>query len=257
MNFYETISVITGAGSGIGEATARRLAKEGSQVVLVGRTEEKLVKVANEINQSFPDMAEVFVADVTDENSVKALAEYVEKKHGDLHVLINNAGGSHQSKIGNLSSEEWDRVFVQNVRSTFLTSKWLGNVMISAANKGTARKNRAIVNIASLSGHKAGAQIPHYSSSKAAVINLTKALANEYAPHGIRVNSVSPGFVETPLTEKGLQNTRFVDAIKRNTALRRVGRPDEIANVITFIASSEASYMTGSDVLVDGGWLIN
>jgi 3-oxoacyl-[acyl-carrier protein] reductase len=83
-----------------------------------------------------------------------------------------------------------------------------------------------------------------------------KALAKEYAPYGIRVNSISPGFVETPLTEKGLQNTRFLETIKQHTALKRVGRPDEIANVIAFLDSSESSYMTGSDVLVDGGWLI-
>jgi len=88
------------------------------------------------------------------------------------------------------------------------------------------------------------------------VINLTKSLALELAPYGIRVNSVSPGFVETPLTEQGLQNERFVKAIERNTALGRVGTPEEIASVIAFLASSEASYMTGSDVLVDGGWLI-
>lgn len=122
--------------------------------------------------------------------------------------------------------------------------------------RNKARKDRAIVNVASLSGHKAGAHIPHYSASKAAVINFSRALANEYAPYGIRVNSVSPGFVETPLTEKGLQNTRFLESIQRNTALRRVGQPAEIANVIAFLASSEASYITGSDVLVDGGWLI-
>jgi 3-oxoacyl-[acyl-carrier protein] reductase len=126
----------------------------------------------------------------------------------------------------------------------------------AAENDGEFSKNRSIVNVASLSGHQAGAHIPHYSSAKAGVINFTKALALELSNYGVRVNSVSPGFVETPLTEQGLQNDQFVKAIKRNTALKRVGTPDEIANVIAFLGSSEASFMTGSDVLVDGGWLI-
>lgn len=256
--FSGCISVITGAGSGIGRATAIRLAKEGSKVILVGRTREKLMKVADEIHQIVPESARIYVADVTDEDDVVALAQYVKNTYGDLHVLINNAGGSYYSAISNLSVEEWDEVLALNLRSVFLVSKLLGNEMITAASieDSNNRKDRTIVNVASLSGYKAGAQIPHYSAAKAAVINFTKALAREYARYGIRVNSVSPGFVETPLTEKGLQNASFVEAIKRHTALRRVGRPDEIANVIAFLASSESSYMTGSDVLVDGGWLI-
>jgi 3-oxoacyl-[acyl-carrier protein] reductase len=126
----------------------------------------------------------------------------------------------------------------------------------SSGADGDFTQNRSIVNIASLSGHQAGAHIPHYSAAKAGVINFTRALALELAPFGIRVNSVSPGFAVTPLTEQGMKNEQFVKAIRRNTALGRAGEPGEIANVISFVASSEASYMTGSDVLVDGGWLI-
>src|SRR5690625_6215059 len=125
-------------------------------------------------------------------------------------------------------------------------------ILIDASEK----KDRAIVNIASLSGHKAGAKIPHYSTAKAGVIHFSKALAAELAPYGIRVNSVSPGFTETPLTEQGLRNDSFVKAIERHTALRSEEHTSEIANVIAFAASSEASYMTGTDLLVDGGWLI-
>ncbi len=256
MRFLETVSVVTGAGSGIGEATAKRLAREGAKVILVGRTEEKLRNVADQINSSQPDAAEVFAADVTIEEDVAALSEYIEKKHRDLHVIINSAGGSAQSKIRDITVEEWDRILALNLRSVFLVSKMLGNVMVLSASKEIKKKERAIVNVASLSGYKAGAHIPHYSSSKAAVINFTRALANEYAPFRIRVNSVSPGFVDTPLMEQGMKNPRFMEAIERNTALKRAGRPEEIANVIAFMASQEASYMTGSDVLVDGGWLI-
>ncbi|MEH7332475.1 SDR family NAD(P)-dependent oxidoreductase [Neobacillus drentensis] len=255
MRFSQTIALVTGAGSGIGRAAAVRLASEGAKVILVGRTRSKLEETAAEINQSSRiPLAEIFTADCTDVEDVEELAEYVQQHYGDLHVLVNNAGGSRHGKILEMSEQDWDWVQGVNLKSVFLVSKTLGKIMVEGAKKD--EHNRSIVNVASLSGHQAGAEIPHYSAAKAGVINFTRALALEMSQYGIRVNSVSPGFVETPLTERGLQNDRFVKAIQRNTALKRVGIPEEIANVIAFAASSEASYMTGTDLLVDGGWLI-
>ncbi|MFC7321739.1 SDR family NAD(P)-dependent oxidoreductase [Halobacillus campisalis] len=251
--FSGSTAVVTGAGSGIGEQTAIRLAAEGARVVLVGRTVSKLEKAAEQINSSLSEpVAEIFRADVTAEEDVEELAHFITQNYGTLHVLINNAGASGTSTILDLPASEWGRIQDTNAKSVFLVSKALGKIMID----NNSGENRAIINVASLSGHKAGAMIPHYSSSKAAVINFTKALAVEMAPHGVRVNSVSPGFAETPLTEEGLKNKRFEQAIVKNTALRRVGKPEEIANVISFAASKEASYMTGTDLLVDGGWMI-
>lgn len=258
MRFSQSVALITGAGSGIGKAAALLLANEGARVILAGRTRSKLEAVAHEINsvKRIP-VAEVFPVDVTVEEDVKELAEYVDQQFGDLHILINNAGGSIHSRILETAEQDWDDVQSVNLKSVFLVSKHLGKVMAEASSKeDNDPANRAIVNVASLSGHQAGAHIPHYSSAKAGVINLTKSLALELAPYQIRVNSVSPGFVETPLTEEGLQNEKFQKAIQRNTALKRVARADEIANVIAFAASMESSYMTGSDLLVDGGWLI-
>jgi meso-butanediol dehydrogenase / (S,S)-butanediol dehydrogenase / diacetyl reductase len=255
MRFLQMIALVTGAGSGIGKAVALRLAREGAKVILVGRTKTKLEETAREINRnSKTPMAEIFIADVTDAEDVRELADYLEEQYGDLHILVNNAGGSANTKILSMSEQEWDYVQDVNLKSVFLVSKALGKIM--AAGSEREERSRAIVNVASLSGHQAGAEIPHYSAAKAAVINFTKSLALELAPYSIRVNSVSPGFVETALTEKGLQNERFVRAIQKNTVLKRVGTPEEIANVIAFAASSEASYMTGTDLLVDGGWLI-
>ncbi|WP_079509006.1 SDR family NAD(P)-dependent oxidoreductase [Mesobacillus jeotgali] len=258
MRFSETVALVTGAGSGIGKAAATRLADEGSKVILVGRTKSKLDAVAKEINEGHKlPRAEVFPADVTDEEDVRELADYIMEQFGDLHVLVNNAGGSVHSKIMETSANDWDFVQNTNLKSVFLVSKILGNLMAGKANEEQDHlQRRSIVNVASLSGHQAGAHIPHYSAAKAGVINFTKALALELSPFGIRVNSVSPGFVETPLTEQGMKNEQFVKAIRKNTALKRAGRPEEVANVIAFLASQEASYMTGSDVLVDGGWLI-
>ncbi|PLS02779.1 SDR family NAD(P)-dependent oxidoreductase [Neobacillus cucumis] len=255
MRFAQTIAVVTGAGSGIGRSVAFRLASEGAKVILVGRTRQKLEQTAETINgKSRIPMAEIFTADCTDGEDVSELAEYVQQHYGDLHVLVNNAGGSRNTRILEMSETEWDEVQSVNLKSVFLVSKALGKIMVEGAKREEG--NRAIVNVASLSGHQAGAEIPHYSAAKAGVINFTRSLALELAPYGIRVNSVSPGFVDTPLTAHGLKNDRFVKAIQRNTALRRVGNPDEIANVIAFASSPEASYMTGSDLLVDGGWLI-
>ncbi|CAH0203625.1 3-oxoacyl-[acyl-carrier-protein] reductase [Peribacillus sp. Bi96] len=258
MRFSQAIAVVTGAGSGIGKATALRLSDEGAKVLLVGRTKGKLKEAAAEINarHTIP-MADIFPADVTDEDDVKDLAMYVKEQYRDLHILINNAGGSKSSKLLDTTADDWEMIQHVNLKSVFLVSKYLGKVMVEGASDGNEKPvNRAIVNVASLSGHQAGAFIPHYSSAKAGVISLTKSLALELASAGIRVNSVSPGFIETPLTEDGLQNEKFVKSIQRNTVLERVGRAEEISNVITFAASPEASYMTGSDILVDGGWLI-
>jgi len=253
MRFENKVAVITGSGSGIGKETALLLAKEGAKIVLVGRTLSKLEKATKEINEVCDNNTAItYTADVTKEEEVKGLSDFLKNKYGNIDILINNAGSSGSASILELDVEDWEAIQNVNVTSVFLVSKHLSKLMIDAPEK----KDRAIVNIASLSGHKAGAKIPHYSTAKAGVIHFSKALAAELAPYGIRVNSVSPGFTETPLTEQGLRNDSFVKAIERHTALRRVGNPTEIANVIAFAASSEASYMTGTDLLVDGGWLI-
>ncbi|WP_371017229.1 SDR family NAD(P)-dependent oxidoreductase [Pseudalkalibacillus sp. JSM 102089] len=252
--FSGRTAVITGGGSGIGAMTAKRIASEGGTVILVGRTEAKLLQTANELKE-LEGKVLTFVADVTKQEQIDHLTTFVKESTETLHVLINNAGGSQGSPILEMTEENWDHAQNVNLKSVFLVSKALGKLMLETAKKEEEIVDFSIVNVASLSGHKAGAQIPHYSAAKAAVINFTRALAVELSPY-IRVNSVSPGFVETPLTEEGLKNERFEASIKRNTALNRVGQAEEIANVISFAASTEASYMTGSDLLVDGGWLI-
>ncbi|MFY4774524.1 SDR family NAD(P)-dependent oxidoreductase [Metabacillus sp. RGM 3146] len=254
MRFHNKIAVITGAGSGIGKAAAERLAKEGATVILAGRTKEKLEAARDSINQQCgAEKAHLFQSDVTKEEDVQGLAQFA-GKFGPPHIVINNAGGSGQSKILETSSEDWDFVQKANLKSVFLVSKILGSLMKD--DEEGRRSDRSIVNVASLSAYKAGAHIPHYSAAKAGVVNFTKALALELSPYGVRVNSVSPGFIETPLTEGGLKNAKFTESIERSTALRRVGKPEEIANIIALAASSEASYMTGTDLLADGGWLI-
>ncbi|MDX8360219.1 MULTISPECIES: SDR family oxidoreductase [Bacillaceae] len=259
MRFSDTVVVITGGGSGIGEAAAHRIAKEGADVLIVGRTQSKLETVSKQINEEVNRNAvQYFVADVTNEERITELAVFVQKNYGHLDILINNAGASPVSRLFNTSTEDWDFVQETNLKSVFLVSKYLGQLMAESSEKDEGkRKDRTIVNVASLSGHKAAPTLPHYSAAKAAVVNLSKTLAHELAQFGIRVNSVSPGFINTPMTEISLESERFMKTIERSTAMGRVGEAEEIANVIAFMASSEASYMTGSDIVVDGGWLIS
>lgn len=253
--FENAFAVITGAGSGIGEATAKRLANEGAKVLLVGRTLSKLERVAEEINQGAKQKAFTFTCDVTSEEEVEKLKVHVKEEFNEVNILINNAGASAYSSILEMPYDQWESIVAVNLHSIFLMSKTIGGLMVEAAKTSETKRDRAIVNVASLSGHKPGLMFPHYSSAKAAVMNFTKALAGEVAKYDIRVNSVSPGFAETPLTEQGLKNESFVKSIERHTLLKRVAEPEEIASVIAFAASTDASYMTGSDILVDGGWL--
>lgn len=251
MRFKGKTAVITGGGSGIGKETARILAEEGASVILVGRRLDKLEAAAKEISG-----AVVFAADVTNAGSVRDLAAFIEEKGDGLHILINGAGASRHSRIMDTTEEEWDAVQDVNLKSVFLVSKALGAIMTKEAEQETETAGRAVVTIASLSGHKAGAYIPHYSAAKAGAMHFTKALALELGPYGIRANSISPGFIDTPLIEENLKNEKFQKAIQYNTVLKRPGTAVEIANVAAFLASDEASYMTGSDVLADGGWMI-
>ena len=155
MRFEGKIALVTGAGSGIGKATASRLASEGAKVILVGRTKAKLKETANEINKvnKIP-RAEVFAADVTDSEDVRELADYVSEQYGDLHVLVNNAGGSTNSSILGMKENEWDYVIDVNLKSIFLVSQALGKIMIEGAKR--EERARAIVNVASLSAYQAG-----------------------------------------------------------------------------------------------------
>jgi 3-oxoacyl-[acyl-carrier protein] reductase len=246
MPFAGKIAVVTGAGSGIGEAVAIRLAQEGAHTVLVGRTLSKLETVAGKIGGT---SATAYAADVTSEKEVRQLAGFLRERFGSIDILVNNAGGSKHNKLLNISAAEWEEVQAANLRSVFLVTRELSELM----HGGTGR---SIINIASISGIKPGALIAHYSAAKAGVINLTRAFAYELSTSGIRVNSISPGFIQTPLTEAGLKNQKFAESIARHTALQRVGQPQEVAGVVAFLASGDASYITGADIVVDGGWLI-
>ncbi|WP_038011247.1 MULTISPECIES: SDR family NAD(P)-dependent oxidoreductase [Thauera] len=238
------VAFVTGGGSGIGAATAQRLAQEGATVVVCGRRREPLDEVAAGIVAA-GGKAEAVVADVSDEAGFTAALEAAAQRHGRLDVLVNNAMAYTWGSIEEMSTADWRANFATSVDGTFWGTRTAMRLM-----KG---KGGAIVNVSSICGQLGTPWMSGYSAAKAAIDNFSRAAAAEGAPHGIRVNVVIPAVVETPATAGMLAD----EASRRNTEklipMGRVGQPEELANAILFLASDEASYITGASLPVDGG----
>jgi len=238
------VAFVTGGGSGIGAATAQRLAQEGATVVVCGRRREPLDEVVAGI-VSAGGKAEAVVADVSDEAGFTAALEAAAQRHGRLDVLVNNAMAYTWGSIEEMSTADWHANFATSVDGTFWGTRTAMRLM-----KG---KGGAIVNVSSICGQLGTPWMAGYSAAKAAIDNFSRAAAAEGAPHGIRVNVVIPAVVETPATAGMLAD----EASRKNTEklipMGRVGQPEELANAILFLASDEASYITGASLPVDGG----
>jgi len=239
--FSNRVAIVTGGGSGIGAAIAGRFVEEGGRVVLAGRTESKLAAVAETLGG---DKACWKVTDVTVQSDVEALIEFTIGKFGQLDILVNNAGyGERLARVTEIDADYWHKVFDTNLHSIFYACR--------AAIPHLARSKGTIVNISSLSGVRGDYGSNAYNAAKAGVINLTHALALEHSADGIRVNCVSPGFIITPMQDNTPESVRklWTDVIP----LGRAGQADEIASAVAFLASNDASYITGHNLVVDGG----
>lgn len=240
---HDKICIITGAARGMGAATARLFAREGATVIVADVHESEGHLIANEIGGA----ASFHRLDVSIESEWQQLVAAVIERHGRIDALVNNAGIVHFSLIDQLTEQDLDRVLGVNLKGPLFGVKHVGRVM-KAACKG------AIVNISSVDGTRGANALVAYSASKWAVRGITRTAALEYGPHGVRINSVHPGGVDTamgnPLQLRG--NERNADY--RLVPLQRIGEPEEVAAASLFLCSDEASYITGAELLVDGGW---
>jgi NAD(P)-dependent dehydrogenase (short-subunit alcohol dehydrogenase family) len=247
MRFADQGVLVMGAASGIGEKVAHAIGREGAVVAVVDCNEEGARRVAEAVRRA-GGRAHAFVLDVTDAEAVAGCIAGASDKLGRLDVLVNSAGVREIVPVLDLSLEEWQRVININVTGTFLCSQAFARAVIARGGKA------AIVNLASTLGVVAAPNRAAYTASKHAVVGLTKQMAMELGDKGIRVNAVGPGVIRTPMTDHYFDDPEFARRIRNLHALSRWGEPDEVAKAILFLASDEASFCTGTTLMVDGGW---
>jgi NAD(P)-dependent dehydrogenase (short-subunit alcohol dehydrogenase family) len=248
MRLMGRVAIVTGAGRGIGRAIAQRLAADGAAVSIVdldaAAANEAVATVAASGGRAIS-----ITADVTDPTAVQQVVATTTTSFGGVDLLVNNAGILRSTRVVDISPEEWDLVIDANLRSTFLCSQAVQSSMV-------ARGGGRIVNVASMAGRATstlgGA---HYTAAKAGVLGLTRHLAREWAPVGITVNAISPGIVDTPMVRQGI-DPEGLERVRRSIPLQRLAEPAEIAALVSFLLSDEASYITGANVDIHGGELI-
>jgi NAD(P)-dependent dehydrogenase (short-subunit alcohol dehydrogenase family) len=243
------VAIVTGGGSGIGRAIAIALAADGCAIAIFDRNAPNGAAVASEIERS-GQRARAYEIDVTASGRVREAVDDVVGRFGRIDVLVNNAGIGFLGSVEELTEEAWDHVMSTNVKSVFLCSR---AVIPHMAARGGGR----IINVASVAGLVASPGRAAYCASKGAVVMLTRAMALDCAPRNINVNSICPGVVITPMTEESLRNP--VDRQRRldGTPLKRLAQPEEIAPAAVYLAGPGGSFVTGSTLVVDGGWSID
>jgi NAD(P)-dependent dehydrogenase (short-subunit alcohol dehydrogenase family) len=239
-------ALITGANRGLGKAMAFALAEAGVRIALVARDVPQLNAVAEQVRQ-FGPQAEVFRTDISDESQVLQLERDVLAKLGPVDILINNAGIAVRKFCVDLTLADWMSVMNTNLTSAFLLCR---SFVPHMKGRGYGR----IINISSIMGHISVPQRTAYSSSKAGLMGFTRALALELAPEGITVVSISPGPFATEMTIPLMTNPEINEQFMSKTPLRRWGQPDDIGKLALYLCSEEAGFITGTDIVVDGGW---
>jgi tropinone reductase I len=241
-------AVITGGTKGIGFATANEFLTLGAQVLIVARNEAEVISTVNNW-KNFGLKAFGVAADISTIDGRTKLLQLIEEKWQSIDILVNNVGTNLRKPFNDYTAEEYEQIFITNVFSTMEVSKMLFPYLKAAG-------NAAVVNVSSVAGLlDAETGIP-YGMTKAAEIQLTKGLANEWAKYGIRVNAVAPWFTRTLLTAPLFSNPELMDKVLKRTPLNRVAEPEEMASVIAFLAMDKSSYITGQNIVVDGGMTV-
>ncbi len=240
------IALITGASKGLGKAMALALSQAGATIALVSRDETKLQAVKREVEES-GGKAELFIADVKDEQQVERLEAEVSKRLGKIQILVNNAGVNLRKNLIDFSLSEWQSVMDTNLTSVFLMCRKFVPHM-----RGTGYGR--ILNMTSIMSHVSLPQRSAYSASKAALLGLIRALAQELAPEGITVNGISPGPFGTEMNQSLMQDPEANAQFLANLPVGRWGKVEEIGGLASYLCSEAAGFITGTDILIDGGW---
>ncbi len=246
LDFSGRTVIVTGGGTGIGFATARQLARLGANVVIASRTADELEAAAARIREESCSRCIAVPTDVKDEDAIIRLVERTMAEFGRIDVLVNNAGGTRMAPLEQIPTKGWDSIFDLNVRSTYIGTREAGKHMIAA-------KTGAIINVSSgagITGVRGGA---HYSAAKSAVQMFTRVTAAEWGKYGIRVNCVAPGAVASERAPAAWRVANLDPAQLQGNPLKRTGTPAEIANMIVFLASDAASFVSGQTIAVNGG----
>lgn len=244
------VVIITGSRRGMGRAHALAFAKEGARVVVSDISLEDCQEVVDEIASQGGE-AIAIKCDVTKKEEIEEMVRKTIEKWGRVDVLVNNAGICQFKPFLQLTEEDWERTIDINLKGYFLCAQRVAHEMAK-------QKSGVIINIASIAMGQVGVGFPnitHYCASKGGIVAMTEAMAIELAPFNIRVNAIAPGAIETPMIDPLKQDPKMMEATLARVPLHRVGRPEEVSNLVLFLASEASSYMTGSTVVIDGGWL--
>jgi 3-oxoacyl-[acyl-carrier protein] reductase len=241
--FEGRIALVTGASRGIGAAIARRLGAEGATVLAAARSAEGLERVVSEIVAG-AGRAEAVTIDISDPGSIESAVRESLASHGQIDVLVNNAGITEDNLVLRMSRESWDRVLATNLTGAFLLTQAVVKSMVR-------RRYGRIVNVTSIVGLMGNAGQANYAAAKAGLVGLTKSVARELGSRNVTCNAVAPGFIETAMTDRMTEEARA--ALTGQIPLQRLGRPEDVANAVAYLASEEAGYVTGTVLNVSGG----